>query len=193
MPSEPWSKNCSFLSCQCWGSSAAVVTCSTHLQSWLFLIWIKSEWRKDGWTQYIHKQRKRVVNSSLMYTLCSFTHYILVLELNRAKLFHRGNLQNKAKHLDICRNSRFVTYRVGSEHFGNTVLSPILVVLSLTFEVCAWSMLQHIPATFPLLPSHLHETYLGGRINEAKVHADHLGGQPCWRFQLSGLLRGTFH
>lgn len=60
------------------------------------------------------------MNSSLVYTLCSSAHCILVLEHNRAKLFHRGNLQNKVKHLDMCRNRRIFTYKVKSEQLGNT-------------------------------------------------------------------------
>lgn len=38
---------------------------------------------------------------------------ILVLGLNRAMLFRRDNLHNKVKHLDMCGNSRFSTYKVG--------------------------------------------------------------------------------
>lgn len=72
------------------------------------------------------------------------------------------------------------------------MLSPVLAVFGLTIEACAWSMLQAIPAVFPLLPSHLHETYLGGRINVAKVHVDHLGGHPCLEISVVGLSQGNF-
>lgn len=41
-----------------------------------------------------------------------------------AELFHRGNLQNKVKHLDACSNSRFVMCKVKSEQFGNIWTEP---------------------------------------------------------------------
>lgn len=42
-------------------------------------------------------------------------------------------------------------------------------------------MLQTIPASFPLVPSCLHETYLGGRGNAAKVHKYRMGWAACFR------------
>lgn len=62
------------------------------------------------------EKRKKGIQSSHMYIWCSLIHCILVLELHGAVPFHGDNLQNKIKHLYLCRNSRFSAYKVRWSH-----------------------------------------------------------------------------